>query len=76
MQVTGKQLLKMLLAMGWEWRRRGRHGVILRYGEPGQERYTTVPDTKRQIPQGTLSAILGAQQTNLGMAWLRKQLGQ
>lgn len=76
MTVTGKQLVKLLLGTGWDQRRRSRHGVVLRFGEQGQERYTVVPDTKRQLPQGTLSAILGPQQTNLGMAWLREQLGQ
>ena len=76
MTVTGQQLIKLLLAAGWMQRRRGRHGLILRSGEPVQERYTTVPDTRKTLRQGTLSAILGPQQTNLGMAWLKEQLGQ
>ncbi|MDA0987661.1 MAG: hypothetical protein O2783_00695 [Chloroflexi bacterium] len=69
--LTGKQLLKMLLADGWEIKRRVPHGVFLKKRFSNTTRLTTVKDTRSYIPNGTLGAILGPQQTGIGKPGLR-----
>lgn len=60
--ITGKQLLRLLEADGWQIVRRANHGLFLRKGSA----ITVLKDTRSTIPNGTLSAILGPKQTGLG----------
>lgn len=73
---TGKVLIKLLLAEGYEKRRFTRHGLMVGKQVDGRTYITIVKDNHEDIPPGTLSKILGPQQTGLGMAWLREKLGQ
>ena len=74
--VTGKQLLKLLMADGWEIVRQTRHGLILHKRFSNTTRITVVKDTKAVIPDGTLGSILGPKQTGLGKAGLRRLIEQ
>ena len=64
--LTGRELRRLLTADGWEVLRRVQHGVFLtkRFGD--RTRTTTVKDTGRDLPNGTLAMILGPKQTGLG----------
>ena len=75
--VTGKQLIRLLKADGWEEReQRARHGVCLKKRFPDRTRITIVPDKQEPIPDGTLGAILGLKQTGLTKAGLRRLIRQ
>jgi predicted RNA binding protein YcfA (HicA-like mRNA interferase family) len=63
---TGKQLIRLLIADGWEPVRNNPHGVWLKKTFADRTRFTTVRDTRSVIPTGTLRAILGPRQTALG----------
>jgi len=70
--VTGKQLIELLMADGWEIRATvGTHGVCLRKRFPDRVRVTVVPNKRGVLPPGTLGAILGPKQTALGKVGLR-----
>lgn len=69
--ITGKQLIRLLRRAGWEKGRRLPHGIAFsKVDVSGQMRVTTIPDKRSAIPPGTLAAILGLKQTNLGRAGL------
>ena len=72
--ITGRELIKLLKREGWTEIRNSRHGIWLRRDAEGETRFTTVKDTGEQIPQGTLSDILGPKQTGLGKAGLERLL--
>ena len=74
--ITGKALIKLLLAEGWEIKRRSHHGMWLEKRVDGRTRHTTVKDNRETIANRTLGEILGPQQTGLGMRWLREKLGR
>ena len=74
--VTGKALIKLLLAEGYSIKRYTRHALMLEKHVDGRTYITIVKDNREVIPLGTLSSILGPQQTGLGMDWLRGRLGQ
>ena len=69
--MTGKRLIKLLVADGWVIVRRGPHGLWLRKDFTDGARLATVKDTRERIPEGTLGAILGPKQTGLGSRGLR-----
>ena len=64
--ISGKQLIKLLKADGWVEGRKARHGIALtkKYGDT--TRVTVVPNKRGSLPEGTLRAILGPMQTQLG----------
>ncbi len=68
--LTGRQLISLLKSDGWEEQRRANHGVFLVKLVDGRRRTTVVKDTSRDIPRGTLAAILSSRQTGLGRAGL------
>ena len=72
--ITGVALIKLLKANGWAPGREGLHGLALTKTISGECRITTVKKTKKSLPQGTLSAILGPRQTGIGRAGLKKLL--
>lgn len=70
--IKGRQLLRLLIADGWEYVRDAPHGKWLRKRFRNETRFTTVKDDNAVIPAGTLSAILGPKQTGLGRRGLRR----
>ena len=68
--LTGRQLYRLLIADGWEVRRRSNHGLFLTKRFENRTRTTIVKNTGRDIPNGTLSAILSQRQTGLGRGGL------
>ena len=68
--LTGRQLISLLMRNGWVEQRRANHGVFLVKLVDGRRRTALVKDTSRDIPRGTLSAILSSKQTGLGRAGL------
>ncbi len=74
--VTGKQLLKLLVADGWEITRQAKHGVVLKKRFSDATRITLVKNTRAVIPEGTLGSILGPKQTRLGKSGLRRLINR
>ncbi len=70
--VTGKRLLKLLVADGWIEARNTRHGVFLQKPFRNGIRTTVVKNSRAIIPAGTLAQILGPKQTGLTRAGLRQ----
>ncbi len=64
--ISGKKLIKLLQKDGWIIHRRTHHGVALRNKIGDRTRVTVVQDTKATLPDGTLSKILGQDQTRIG----------
>ena len=64
--ITGKRLIKLLQQDGWIVHRRTRHGVALKKVMGDRTRVTVVQDTRVPLPDGTLSNILGQDQTGIG----------
>ena len=64
--LTGRQLYRLLIADGWEVRRRSNHGLFLTKQFENRTRTTVIKNTGRDVPNGTLSAILSQRQTGLG----------
>lgn len=64
--ITGKQLIKLLRKDGWKIHRRTRHGIALIKVMSDRTRVTIVQDTRAPLPDGTISKILGQDQTGIG----------
>ena len=65
-RIRGKQLLKLALKDGWIVKRRATHGVALskKYGD--RNRVTVIPDSRAELDEGTLAAIIGPKQMGIG----------
>ena len=59
-------LIKLLQRDGWAIHRRTRHGVALTKKIGDRTRVTIVQNTRATLPDGTLSDILGPDQTGIG----------
>ena len=70
--ISGPELYKLLVKDGWSLHRRGAHGIILKKMFGKYTRITTIPDKPGSMPKGTLLAILGPKQTDIGIAGLMK----
>ena len=70
--LRGRQLLRLLLADGWEEVRDAPHGKWLKKHFPDGTRFTTVKDNRAVIPDKTLNQILSLKQTGLGKPGLRR----
>ena len=72
--IPGRELIRLLVEDGWGKERRDRHGWKLTKWDDhiNAWRRTTVSDTAKDLPTGTLAAILGPEQTGLGSAGLRR----
>jgi predicted RNA binding protein YcfA (HicA-like mRNA interferase family) len=70
--ISGKQLIKLLASDDWVKGRNARHGLALtkRYGDT--TRVTVVPNKRASLPEGTLRAIIGPMQTQLGSKGLER----
>jgi len=65
--ISGRELIRLLEQDGWENKRYANHGKSLAKYFPRANRIkvTVVPYSTRDLPQGTLSAILSTKQTGL-----------
>jgi len=72
--VSGKQLIRLLISDGWIEGRRATHGMTLTKKFGATTRVTFVPDKKAILPDGTLHAILGSKQTQLGRKGLERMI--
>ena len=70
--LRGRQLLRLLVADGWEEVRDAPHGKWLKKKFRDGTRFTTVKGTGAKIPGGTLNQILSPKQTGLGKRGLRR----
>ena len=66
--VTGRQLIRLLRKDGWDEKPdRTREGVFMfKRDASGVYRSTTISAKRNELKPGTLAAILGPQQTNIG----------
>jgi len=65
--VSGDKLIKLLNKKdGWSYGRKANHGRTLTKKVGDRTLVTFIPETKEPLPSGTLSAILGPKQTNIG----------
>lgn len=74
--ITGRQLIRLLKADGWTVGRRTNHGISFSKADEARNRVTIVPDKRSTLPSGTLGAILGPKQTNIGREGLERLLLQ
>lgn len=74
--ISGRKLIDLLTRDGWQATGRSRHGTYLLKKFPGETvpRKTVVPDKTEDLPDGTLGAILGVEQTRLGKRGLQQLL--
>ncbi len=75
--ISWKKLIKLLKKDGWIEVRRATHGLALKKEFPeGRTRVTIVLTSNDSLPIGTLKAILGPRQTDLGEDGLLELLEQ
>jgi predicted RNA binding protein YcfA (HicA-like mRNA interferase family) len=67
-------LISLLQKDGWQRGRKATHGITLTKATEIRILVTFVPDKKVSLPEGTLQAILGSKQTQLGKSGLLKLL--
>jgi predicted RNA binding protein YcfA (HicA-like mRNA interferase family) len=65
-RIRGKQLIRLAVKDGWVIRRRARHGVALSKKLSDRTHVTVIPDTRAELGEGTLSAIIGPKQMGIG----------
>ena len=58
-RITGKQFIKLAVKDGWVAGRRARHGTALSKKFSDRTRVTVIPDTRAELDEGTLAAIIG-----------------
>ncbi|MFA5308708.1 MAG: hypothetical protein WC370_04380 [Dehalococcoidales bacterium] len=65
-RIRGKQLIKLARADGWIIKRRATHGVALAKKFSDRFRVTVIPDTRAELDEGILAAIIGPKQMGIG----------
>jgi predicted RNA binding protein YcfA (HicA-like mRNA interferase family) len=65
-RIKGKQLIKLVIKDGWVVKRRAKHGIALAKKFVDRTRVTVIPDTRAELDEGTLSAIIGPKQMGIG----------
>jgi predicted RNA binding protein YcfA (HicA-like mRNA interferase family) len=65
-RIRGKQLIKLACEDGWVIKRRATHGVALTKKFPDRTWVTVIPDTRAELDEGTLAAIIGPKQMGIG----------
>ncbi|OGO17954.1 MAG: hypothetical protein A2Z15_00620 [Chloroflexi bacterium RBG_16_50_11] len=71
-RIRGKQLVKLAVKDGWIIKHRATHGVALAKKYPDRTRVTIIPDSRAELDEGTLSAIIGYKQMGIGKEGLLK----
>ncbi|MHB8104306.1 MAG: type II toxin-antitoxin system HicA family toxin [Dehalococcoidales bacterium] len=71
-RIRGKRLINLIRKDGWIIKHRATHGVALskKYGD--RNRVTVIPDSRAELDEGTLSAIIGPKQMGIGKEGLFK----
>jgi predicted RNA binding protein YcfA (HicA-like mRNA interferase family) len=64
--ISGYRLIKLLVKDGWEIKRKKKHFSLAKRFADGRTRVTVIQNTKKELPIGTLKAILKDDQTGLG----------
>lgn len=64
--ISGNKLIRLLMKDSWEIKRKATHGVAMAKTTDDYTRVTVVPTTNASLDSGTLAAILGPKQTNIG----------
>jgi predicted RNA binding protein YcfA (HicA-like mRNA interferase family) len=72
--ISGNDLIKLLVKHGWTIHGKRTHGAALKKIVDGKTLVTIIPTKNDSLPKGTLSAILGIQQTNIGTDGLLEML--
>jgi predicted RNA binding protein YcfA (HicA-like mRNA interferase family) len=65
-RIRGKQLIKLAVKDGWVIKHRATHGVALAKKYTDRTRVTVIPDTRAELDEGTLAAIIGPKQMGIG----------
>ena len=73
MNISGRELMRLLESDGWNRGGRRNHGVFYHKQFPEEERSrsTVIPDKSTPLPNGTLGAILSLKQTGIGQVGLQ-----
>lgn len=73
MNISGRELMRLLGLDGWAIGRETRHGIFVSRHFPGEAlpRSTVIPNKTADLPDSTLGAILSSKQTGLGRAGLQ-----
>ncbi|MDD2252191.1 MAG: type II toxin-antitoxin system HicA family toxin [Dehalococcoidales bacterium] len=74
--ITGRQLIRLLQKDGWIVGRKANHGRTLFKDCSGRKIVTFVPEKSANLPDVTLSQILGTKQTGLGKKGLLELLNK
>ena len=74
MNISGRELMRLLEHDGWTSGGRRNHGVFYHKHLPGEKlpRSTVIPDKSTPLPASTLGAILSVKQTGIGNVGLQK----
>lgn len=65
-RIRGKQLIKLVCKDGWVIKHRATHGVALAKKFGDRNRVTVIPDSRAELDEGTLAAIIGPKQMGIG----------
>ena len=68
--ISGAKLAKLLVADGWIYTRKSRHGAAYHKQFPSGKRLTIIPQSRDSLVPRTLNQILGPKQTQIGRAGL------
>ena len=73
MNISGRELMRLLEHDGWISGGRRNHGVFYHKFFPGENlpRSTVIPDKSTPLPETTLGAILSVKQTGIGRVGLQ-----
>lgn len=71
-RIRGKELIKLVCKDGWVIKHRATHGVALAKKYPDRARVTVIPDSRAELDEGTLAAIIGHKQMGIGKQGLLK----
>ncbi len=73
MNISGRELMRLLERDGWTRGGRGTHGILYYKRFPGENRprSTVIPDKSTPLPDVTLGAILSVKQTGIGRVRLQ-----
>lgn len=74
MQISGRELLRLLMLDGWRRGNRVTHGIYIsrRFSQEPRPRSTVVPDKSSDIPEPTLGGILSVKQLGIGVRGLQE----
>jgi predicted RNA binding protein YcfA (HicA-like mRNA interferase family) len=75
-RISGKQLIRLAVKDDWVIRRRARHGVALTKKLSDRTRVTVIPDSRAELDEGTLSAIIGPKQMGIGKKGLLELINE